>query len=92
VILFPTHPRPAPRHYAPMLRPLDWTYTAVFNVLEKPVTQVPMGLGHEGLPLGLQVVGASDCDHVTIAVACMLERELGGWVPPSRATESKMPT
>jgi fatty acid amide hydrolase 2 len=82
VILFPTHPRPAPRHYAPLLRPLDWTYTAVFNVLEKPVTQVPMGLSHEGLPLGLQVVGASDCDHVTIAVACLLERELGGWVPP----------
>jgi fatty acid amide hydrolase 2 len=83
VILYPTHPRPAPRHYAPLLRPFDWTYTAVFNVLEKPVTQVPMGLSHEGLPLGLQVVGASDCDHVTIAVACLLERELGGWVPPS---------
>jgi fatty acid amide hydrolase 2 len=83
VMLFPTHPRPAPRHYAPLLRPLDFTYTAVFNVLEKPVTQVPMGLSHEGVPLGLQVVGASDCDHVTIAVACLLERELGGWVPPS---------
>lgn len=82
VLLFPTHPRPAPRHYAPLLRPLDWTYTAVFNVLEKPVTQVPMGLGRAGLPLGLQVVGAHDQDHVTIAVAIALERECGGWVRP----------
>jgi fatty acid amide hydrolase 2 len=89
VILFPTHPRPAPRHYAPLLRPLDFTYTAIFNVLEKPVTQVPMGLSREGVPLGLQVIGASDCDHVTIAVACLLERELGGWVPPARAGEAR---
>lgn len=84
VLLFPTHPRPAPRHYAPLLRPFDWTYTAVFNVLEAPVTQVPMGLSRAGLPLGLQVVGAGDCDHVTIAVACALERECGGWVRPPR--------
>jgi fatty acid amide hydrolase 2 len=84
VLLFPTHPRPAPRHHAPLLRPLDWTYTAVFNVLETPVTQVPMGLSRAGLPLGLQVVGAGDCDHVTIAVACALERECGGWVRPPR--------
>ena len=82
ILLFPPHPRSAPRHHAPLLRPLDFTYTAIFNVLEKPVTQVPMGLSTAGLPLGVQVVGASDCDHVTIAVACMLERELGGWVPP----------
>lgn len=87
VILFPSHPRAAPRHNAPLWRPLDWTYTAIFNVLEKPVTQVPMGLGSAGVPLGLQVVGASDCDHVTIAVACLLERELGGWVPPLAASD-----
>jgi fatty acid amide hydrolase 2 len=93
VLLFPTHPRPAPRHYAPLLRPFDWTYTAVFNVLELPVTQVPMGLSRAGLPLGLQVVGGPDDDHVTIAVACALEREHGGWVapqvPPSPQSERR---
>jgi fatty acid amide hydrolase 2 len=82
VLLFPTHPRPAPRHYAPLLRPFDWVYTAIFNIMELPVTQVPMGLSHAGLPLGLQVVGGSGRDHVTIAVACALEREHGGWVRP----------
>jgi fatty acid amide hydrolase 2 len=84
VLLFPTHPRPAPRHYTPLLRPFDWVYTAIFNIMELPVTQVPMGLGRAGLPLGLQVVGGSGCDHVTIAVACALEREHGGWVRPPR--------
>ena len=51
--------------------------------MQLPVTQVPMGLSRAGLPLGLQVVGASARDHVTIAVACALERELGGWVRPN---------
>ncbi|PRP91227.1 Acylamidase [Enhygromyxa salina] len=84
VLLFPTHPRPAPRHYAPLLRPLDFDYTGIFNIMELPVTQVPMGLSRAGLPLGLQVVGGAGRDHVTIATACALEREHGGWVRPAR--------
>ena len=43
-----------------------------------PVTQVPLGLSREGLPVGLQVVGAPYQDHLTIAVAAQLERGLGG--------------
>jgi fatty acid amide hydrolase 2 len=82
VLLYPSHPRPAPRHHAPLLRPFDWSYTAIFNVMELPVTQVPMGLGRAGVPLGIQVVAGHNRDHVAIAVACALERETGGWVPP----------
>lgn len=82
VLLYPTHPRPAPRHHAPLLRPFDWSYTAIFNVMELPVTQVPMGLSRAGVPLGVQVVAGPGLDHVSIAVACALERETGGWVPP----------
>jgi fatty acid amide hydrolase 2 len=84
LLLYPSHTRPAPRHYEPLLRPLGWTYTAIFNVLELPVTQVPMGLSRAGLPLGLQVVGANGNDHLTIAAALELERAHGGWVPPPR--------
>lgn len=83
LLLYPSHPRPAPRHFAPLLQPFGWTYTAIFNVLELPVTQVPMGLSRAGLPLGVQVVGASGYDHLTIAAALELEREHGGWVRPS---------
>jgi fatty acid amide hydrolase 2 len=82
LLLYPSHSRPAPRHYGPLLRPFGWTFTAIFNVLELPVTQVPMGLSRAGLPLGLQVVGANGNDHLTIAAALELEREHGGWVRP----------
>lgn len=83
VLLFPPYTRPAPKHDAPLLRPLDFVYTGIFNVLEMPSTQVPLGLSREGLPLGVQVVGPQGADHRTIAVARALEEEFGGWVPPS---------
>ena len=83
VMLYPSYTRPAPRHVMPMLTPIDWAYTAIMNVMELPVTQVPLGLGREGLPLGCQVVGRHRNDHVTIAVALELERAFGGWVPPA---------
>lgn len=82
VLLYPSHPRPAPRHHEPLLHPLSWAYTAIFNVMQLPVTQVPLGLDRRGLPLGLQVVAAPGNDHLTIAVALELERRTGGWRPP----------
>ena len=84
VILFPSYPTVAPRHHEPLFVPIKYMYTAVFNVLELPVTQVPLGLDARGLPLGVQVVGAHGKDHVTIAVALALEEALGGWVMPAR--------
>jgi len=82
VLLYPSHPRPAPRHNAPLLRPFAWAYTGIFNVMQLPATQVPLGLSRRGLPLGLQVVSGPGRDHVTIAVALELERRIGGWRPP----------
>jgi fatty acid amide hydrolase 2 len=83
VMLFPSYPEVAPRHHAPLLVPVKWMYTAILNVLELPVTQVPLGLDARGLPLGIQVVGAHGRDHLTIAVAMELERQFGGWVVPT---------
>ncbi len=60
----------------------DWVYTAIWNVMGFPATQVPLGLGRDGVPLGVQVVAAPGNDHVTIAVALELERAFGGWVRP----------
>ncbi|HUS67432.1 MAG TPA: amidase [Kofleriaceae bacterium] len=84
VILYPSYPEPAPRHYRALLPPLKWQYTAIWNVLEFCSTQVPLGLNADGLPLGVQVAGVPGNDHVTIAVAHELERGFGGWVPPDR--------
>lgn len=83
VMLYPSFPEPAPRHGRPLLPPLRWVYTAILNVLELPVTQVPLGLDTRGRPVGIQVVAGPGRDHVSIAVAMELERAFGGWVPPS---------
>ncbi len=84
ILLYPPHPLPAPKHMRPLLSPFRWTYTAIFNVLKLPVTAAPMGIGREGLPLGVQIASTHHHDHVTIAVAQELERQTGGWHPPSR--------
>ena len=82
VLLYPSYASSAPRHYTPLFPPVRWVYTAILNVLELPVTQVPLGLDARGLPLGVQVAAVHGNDHVTIAVAQELERAFGGWQPP----------
>jgi fatty acid amide hydrolase 2 len=82
VLLYPSHPFPAVYHYSSILRPFNFGYWAIFNVLKLPVTQVPMGLSKDGLPLGIQVVAAPYKDHLCIAVAKELQEAFGGWVPP----------
>lgn len=85
VMLYPSYATVAPVHHKPMFPPFNWVYTAILNVMEVPVTQTPLGLNAEGLPLGVQVVGVHGNDHITIAAAQALEEDLGGWVPPWEA-------
>ena len=40
VLVYPSHPTPAPFHNLPILRIFNFAYTAIFNVLGNPVTQV----------------------------------------------------
>jgi fatty acid amide hydrolase 2 len=79
VLLHPPYNRPAPAHWDAFRTPFAPAYTAIFNVLEFPVTQVPVGFSKGGLPLGVQVVGARGMDHLTIAAARCIEHKLGGW-------------
>jgi fatty acid amide hydrolase 2 len=88
VMLFPSHTRPAPVHHRSLVPPWNWAYTAIFNVMEVPVTQAPLGLNAAGLPLGVQIAAAHGNDLLTIAVAGALEEAFGGWVPPKLATAS----
>jgi fatty acid amide hydrolase 2 len=82
VLLHQPHPRVAPRHNATVGRPWVLVPSAAFNLLGTPVTQVPLGLNGEGLPLGVQVAAADGNDHLTIAAALELERRFGGWSRP----------
>uniref|UniRef100_A0A672YL25 Amidase domain-containing protein n=1 Tax=Sphaeramia orbicularis TaxID=375764 RepID=A0A672YL25_9TELE len=82
VLLYPSHPRVAPKHHHPLFRPFDFAYTGVINILGLPVTQCPLGLNDEGLPLGVQVVAGKLQDHLTLAMALYLEKTFGGWRDP----------
>lgn len=82
VLFFHSSPRTAPFHYYPLVKFLDFSYFSLFNVLRLPVTQVPMGLDSNGMPLGIQVVANHNNDRLCLAVAEELERTFGGWVPP----------
>uniref|UniRef100_A0A8C6Z3H0 Fatty acid amide hydrolase 2 n=1 Tax=Nothoprocta perdicaria TaxID=30464 RepID=A0A8C6Z3H0_NOTPE len=85
VLLYPSHPTVAPKHHSPLCMPFNFAYTAIFNVLGLPVTQCPLGLSSEGLPLGIQLVAGAYNDHLTLAVARYLEKAFGGWVLPGKA-------
>lgn len=84
VLLHPPFSRIAPRHGRTLGRPWLLAPMALFNLLGLPVTEVPLGLGEQGLPLGVQVAAGRDRDHVAIAAAIELERAFGGWVSPTR--------
>jgi fatty acid amide hydrolase 2 len=82
VLLYPPFPRLVPKHRHTIAQPWLATNTAIFNLYGLPATQVPLGIGEKGLPLGVQVVAGAGRDHVAIAVARELEQLFGGWVDP----------
>lgn len=86
VLLLPTLPLVAPYHGELLTSLNDLNLVAIFNATEMPSTAVPLGLGKDGLPLGLQVVTTPENDHLSLAVAAALEDKFGGWVSPSRVT------
>lgn len=83
ILLLPTHPEPAPHHLLTIPKYPNQAYTCIFNVLSYPATQVPAGLSN-GLPIGLQVVSATNNDSLCISTAVELDKVFGGWVSPSK--------
>ena len=58
-----------------------WAGIATLNGL--PATTMPIGHDDRGLPIGMQIIGGYLDDRTTIAFAGMIEREFGGFTPPS---------
>jgi amidase len=52
------------------------------TLLGLPATVVPIARTPEGLPVGVQIIGPALEDRTTLAFAKLIERELGGFVPP----------
>ncbi|RWS05399.1 fatty-acid amide hydrolase 2-like protein, partial [Dinothrombium tinctorium] len=83
VFLYPSHPEVAPKHESTLFKQLNIDHTTLFNVLGVPVTQCPLGLNEEFLPIGLQIASNQFNDHLTIAVASEICNTFGGWISPS---------
>jgi amidase len=47
-----------------------------------PATAIPLGLSAEGLPVGVQIVGPWLEDRTPLKLAELIEREVGGFIPP----------
>ena len=60
-----------------------WSYTEFFNLLGNPAAVVPVSNSHEGLPIGVQIIGRPWEEEKVLAVAAALEKECGAWkIPP----------
>jgi amidase len=59
---------------------MAWVALATLSHL--PATVVPVGRTASGLPVGIQIVGPYLEDRTTLAVGRLVERLLGGFVPP----------
>jgi aspartyl-tRNA(Asn)/glutamyl-tRNA(Gln) amidotransferase subunit A len=53
-------------------------FTGPFNLTGQPALTVPSGLGDNGLPIGVQLVGRPFEESLLFQVATLLERELAG--------------
>ena len=54
---------------------LDWSpYTYPFNLTQQPAASVPCGLSSDGLPIGVQIVGARGADALVLQAARAIEK------------------
>ena len=82
-IIAPVAAQPAPPHggtYTPELRAMF--YTSPYNLTGWPGTALRCGESADGLPIGIQIIGKPWREDVTLALAAVLEAELGGWQRP----------
>lgn len=64
----------------PYFQQVFWASIATLSYL--PSTIFPTGLSREGLPIGLQVIGAEFDDETTMEFARLMADEIGGFQPP----------
>ena len=99
VVLCPVAPVPAFKHdHEPDLwkrkilidgRNIDYLdlglWATIASMTGLPATVAPVGFSSDGLPIGVQIIGPYLGDKTTIAFADFMEREYGGFIPPTLA-------
>ncbi len=62
---------------------INWSpYTYPFNLTQQPAASVPSGLASNGLPMGVQIVGALRSDQTVLRAARVIEQALPMPRPP----------
>jgi amidase len=96
VVICPVTPTPAyPHDHSPNMRTRtllvdgkvypyydQFAWCSIATLPGLPATAFPVGMTPQGIPVGMQVIGAWHEDHTTIKFAELVEAELGGLVPP----------
>ena len=59
------------------------TFTLPFNVSGQPAISIPLGVGENGVPIGVQVAGRVGSDNLLLQVARTIEEELGTPLAPA---------
>lgn len=98
VIICPVTTGPAPKHMqAPHgIAQEDYLHYAAFNFLHTyavagvPSTVVPAG-EQDGMPLGVQVLAQAYEEHVSLAAAAVIEKQLGGYQPRTAGLHRNLP-
>ena len=82
VLICPVFSTPAPKHGFVWADLLGIGYSGLINILGFPSTVIPVYYNEDGLPVSVQIIAARWNDHVTLAVAGILENIFGGWKLP----------
>lgn len=92
VLIYPTFPTAANKHFEIYYKLLDTSYCMVFNTLGLPVTQVHTGFNKHNLPIGVQLVCAPNMDHLSLNVAREIQKTFGGWISACEIDKANVQT
>ena len=80
IIICPAYTSVAPKMEQTKKRPLDFILSAIFAAWNLPSINVPTGFSVNGLPMGIQLVGAPGTEQNLFVAAEILEQEFRGCV------------
>ncbi len=83
VMICPINADVAPAHGTSRQHIENFSYAYHFNLTGHPSVVVRAGTSNDGLPIGIQIVTKHWREDIALAVAKVVESELGGWQAPS---------
>ena len=82
VMICPVNADVAPKHNTSREHIENFSYVYHYNLTGHPSAVVRAGTSNDGLPIGIQVIAKHWREDIALAVAKLIEAELGGWQAP----------